>query len=66
MDGSANPYLLQASVLAAGLDGLKNKIVTQENHLIVICTKILKNIPICQSCKMNFRNLLSNFKVIEI
>ena len=26
MDGSANPYSLQASVLAAGLDGLKNKI----------------------------------------
>ena len=26
MDGSANPYLLQASVLAAGLNGLKNKI----------------------------------------
>ena len=26
MDGSANPYLLQASVLAAGLYGLKNKI----------------------------------------
>jgi len=26
MDGSVNPYLLQASVLAAGLDGLKNKI----------------------------------------
>ena len=26
MDGSANPYLLQASVLAAGLDGLKDKI----------------------------------------
>ena len=26
MDGSANPYLLQASVLAAGLFGLKNKI----------------------------------------
>ena len=26
MDGSANPYLIQASVLAAGLDGLKNKI----------------------------------------
>ena len=26
MDGSANPYLLQASVLAAGIDGLKNKI----------------------------------------
>jgi len=26
MDGSANPYLLQAGVLAAGLDGLKNKI----------------------------------------
>ena len=26
MDGSANPYLLQASVLAAGLDGLKNKV----------------------------------------
>jgi len=26
MDGSANPYLLQASVLAAGLDGLRNKI----------------------------------------
>ncbi len=26
MDGSANPYLLQASVLAAGLHGLKNKI----------------------------------------
>ena len=25
MDGSANPYLLQASVLAAGLYGLKNK-----------------------------------------
>ena len=24
MDGSANPYLLQASVLAAGLYGLKN------------------------------------------
>ena len=26
MDGSVNPYLLQASVLAAGLYGLKNKI----------------------------------------
>ncbi len=26
MDGSANPYLLQAAVLAAGLNGLKNKI----------------------------------------
>jgi glutamine synthetase len=26
MDGAANPYLLQASVLAAGLDGLDNKI----------------------------------------
>ena len=26
MDGAANPYLLQASVLAAGLYGLKNKI----------------------------------------
>ena len=26
MDGSANPYLLQAGVLAAGLHGLKNKI----------------------------------------
>ena len=26
MDGSANPYLLQASVLAAGLNGLKHKI----------------------------------------
>tara|TARA_A100000164_G_scaffold167183_1_gene148377 strand:- start:421 stop:801 length:381 start_codon:yes stop_codon:yes gene_type:complete len=26
MDGSANPYLLQAGVLAAGIIGLKNKI----------------------------------------
>ncbi|WP_428079743.1 type III glutamate--ammonia ligase [Candidatus Pelagibacter sp.] len=26
MDGSANPYLLQASILAAGLDGMKNNI----------------------------------------
>ena len=26
MDGSANPYLLQASVLAAGINGMKNKI----------------------------------------
>ena len=26
MDGSANPYLLQASVLAAGINGIKNKI----------------------------------------
>jgi glutamine synthetase len=26
MDGSANPYLLQAGVLAAGLHGLQNKI----------------------------------------
>ena len=26
MDGSANPYLLQASVLAAGINGVKNKI----------------------------------------
>ena len=26
MDGSANPYLLQASILAAGINGLKNKI----------------------------------------
>ena len=26
MDGSANPYLLQASVLAAGIHGIKNKI----------------------------------------
>ena len=25
MDGSANPYLLQASVLAAGMYGLENK-----------------------------------------
>ena len=26
MDGSANPYLLQAGVLAAGLDGINNKV----------------------------------------
>jgi glutamine synthetase len=26
MDGSVNPYLLQASILAAGLYGLKNKV----------------------------------------
>ena len=26
MDGSANPYLLQAGVLAAGLQGIENKI----------------------------------------
>ena len=26
MDGSVNPYLLQAGILAAGLDGLKNNI----------------------------------------
>ena len=26
MDGSSNPYLLQAGVMAAGLDGLNNKI----------------------------------------
>tara|TARA_B100001123_G_scaffold447289_1_gene604361 strand:+ start:450 stop:1775 length:1326 start_codon:yes stop_codon:yes gene_type:complete len=26
MDGSANPYLLQAGIIAAGLDGVKNKI----------------------------------------
>ena len=26
MDGSTNPYLLQASIIAAGLDGLNNKI----------------------------------------
>ncbi len=26
MDGSSNPYLLQAAVIAAGLDGLSNKI----------------------------------------
>ena len=26
MDGSANPYLLQASVIAAGINGIKNKI----------------------------------------
>ena len=25
MDGSANPYLMQAGVAAAGLDGIKNK-----------------------------------------
>ena len=25
MDGSANPYLLQAGVLAAGLDGIENR-----------------------------------------
>ena len=25
MDGSANPYLLQAGVIAAGLDGINNK-----------------------------------------
>jgi len=25
MDGAANPYLMQAGVLAAGLDGLDNK-----------------------------------------
>ncbi len=26
MDGSVNPYLLQASILAAGINGVKNKI----------------------------------------
>ena len=25
MDGSSNPYLLQAGVMAAGLDGINNK-----------------------------------------
>ena len=44
MDGSANPYLLQASVLAAGLYGLKNKLI-QVNLWIAICMKIINKYP---------------------
>ena len=49
MDGSANPYLLQASVLAASLDGLKNKINPGKLKL----NKIRLNIQIFLSYPMN-------------
>ena len=52
MDGSANPYLLQAGVLAAGLHGLKKKLI-QVNLCIVICIQTIKNIQIFQNFQMN-------------
>ncbi|MFO0996247.1 MAG: type III glutamate--ammonia ligase [Alphaproteobacteria bacterium] len=39
MDGAANPYLLQAGVLAAGLDGIKNKRDPGKRHDINMYTE---------------------------
>lgn len=67
MDGAANPYLLQAGILAAGLDGLNNKRnpgapqflnMFEEGHK----AKVDKNLP---KCLLDAIRLLNNSSVLR-
>ena len=64
MDGSANPYLLQASVLAAGLYGLKNKIDPGEPLTCNMYTDYKKypNLPKLPNERQDSLELLKNNK----
>jgi len=68
MDGSANPYLLQAGVLAAGLVGLRNKISPGEPLNCNMYTDYkkypnLKNLP--DQLEQSLENLKKNESMIE-
>ena len=65
MDGSANPYLLQASVLAAGLYGLNNKIDPGE-PLNCNMYKIIKIIQILEKLPDDLKNLLDKLNENKI
>ena len=67
MDGSANPYLLQASVLAAGLYGLKNKIDPGEPLTCNMYTDYKKypNLPKLPNNVSEALNMLSGSKVLN-
>ena len=59
-DGAANPYLLQAVIIAAGIDGIKNR-TNPGNASILICTLIVKKL----SVKKLPLNLLDALRVFE-
>ena len=64
MDGSANPYLLQAGVLAAGLHGLKNKINPGKPLYCNMYTDY-KKYPNLPKLPDNLENSLEKLKIIK-
>ena len=64
MDGSANPYLLQAGVMAAGLDGINNKIDPGEPLFCNMYTDH-KNYPNLENFQMNLEESLENLEITK-
>ena len=67
MDGSANPYLLQAGVLAAGLEGMDKKINPGEPLFCNMYTDYKKypNLPKLPNNVSEALNMLGNSKVLN-
>ena len=61
MDGSSNPYLLQAGVMAAGLDGLTNKTDPGEPLFCNMYTDH-KNYPNLEKLPDDLEDALENLK----
>jgi len=59
MDGSSNPYLLQAGVMAAGIDGMNKKRDPGE-PLLINMYKEEKNYPDLKKLPSNLENALEN------
>ena len=39
MDGSANPYLLQAGIIASGIDGMEQNVILANLYLLICIQK---------------------------
>ena len=67
MDGSANPYLLQAGVLAAGLEGMDKKINPGEPLFCNMYADYKKypNLPKLPNNVSEALNMLGNSKVLN-